>query len=126
FGCFANALLAVLGEVEMEPEAQPLAHLQLLADPRVRRLPVEDYPVHRTAFGRTAADQPPDTVLGHEIQRPRGAALNRLPALDREPDRAGHDRQLLEVIAAIGDLRRQGVMLAAMRERPVVERLEDG
>ena len=125
FGGFADPLLAVFGEIEMEAETQPLAQFEMLAAPRMRLLPSEDDLVHRAALGRAAADQPLDPVLCHEVHGPRGAALNRLPALDREPQRPRHQRQLLERIAAIRHLRRQGVIFAAMRERLLVERLED-
>ncbi len=81
--------------------------------------------MHRSALGRAAADQALDAVLGHEIERPLGPALNRLPAFDRQPQWSGHDGQLFEGVAAIGHLRRQGVVLALVRERLVVERLED-
>src|SRR5208337_3926067 len=80
----------------MEAEAEALAHFQMLADPGMRFLPRQHHPMHRPALGGTAADQTPDPVLGHEIQGPRDAALDRLPALDRQAQRPGYDRQLLE------------------------------
>src|SRR5204863_5100973 len=90
----------------------------------MRLLPFQDDAVHRAAFGRTAADQPLDAVLRHEVERPFAAALDRLPALDRPAQWPRHEGQLLQLIAAIRHLRRQGVVLALMREAGLVERLE--
>ena len=109
----------------MKAETQPLAQFEMLAAPRMRFLPSEDYPVHRPAFGRAAADQSSYPVLCHKIHGPRGAALDRLPAFDREPQRARYHGQFLERVAAIRDLRRQCVILAAMREQLLVESPED-
>src|SRR3984893_3015538 len=125
FRGFANPLLAVFGEIKVKAEAEPLAHFEVLTLPGVRLLPAEDDLVHGPAFGRAAAAQTPDAVFRHEVEGACRAALNRLPALAREPQRAGDNRQLLEGIAAVGHFRRQSVMLATMRERLFVERLED-
>src|SRR6266849_3389189 len=74
------------------------------------------------AFCRAATDQPLDAVLRHELQCPLAAALDRLPAFDRQPQRPRHDGQLLQIIAAIRHPRWDRVVLAVVRERIVVER----
>ena len=79
----------------MEAEAHPLAEFDVLADLGVRLLPVEHGLVHRPALGRAAADEALDAVLCHEVERPLAAALDRLPAFDRQPQRPRHQRQLL-------------------------------
>ena len=61
----------------------------------------------------------------HELDPARAGADDRLPAFDRQVDRARHQGQLLELIAAIGDISGYRVVLALVREGFVVERLED-
>ena len=73
FRRLADALLAAVGHVEVEAEAQPLAELDLLAELGVRLLPAEHDLVHRAALGRAAADHALDAVLGHELQRARAS-----------------------------------------------------
>jgi hypothetical protein len=90
----------------------------------VRLLPFQHDRVHRAAFGRAAADEPLDPHARHEIERPLAAALDRLPAFDRQPQRPGHQGQFLQRVAAIRHLRRQGVVLSLVRERLVVECFE--
>jgi hypothetical protein len=106
-------------------EAQPLAELDLFADLGVRRLPGEHHLVHGPALGRAAADHALDAVLGHELQRARRAALDRLPALHRQVEGPRNQGELLQGVAAIGDLGRQRVVLALVREGVLVEGLED-
>src|SRR5215472_9558957 len=101
FGSLADPLLAVLGKIEMESEAQPLAHFEVDAAPLMRLLPAQHDAVHRAALGRPAADEAPDSVLCHKVHGSRGAALNGLPAFYRTPQGAGHDGQLLQHVAAI-------------------------
>ena len=74
---------------------------------------------------RAAADDAPDVVLGHEVERPRARADHRLPALDRQRLRPRHQRDLLELVASVGHPRRDRVVLALVREGALVERLED-
>ena len=81
--------------------------------------------VHDAALSDSAAQDSLDTVLGHEIQGSLCAALDGLPALHRQGLWAGHQRQLLEGVAAVGNLWRQGVVLPLVREGLIVERLED-
>ena len=117
--------LAAVGDKEMKAEAEPLAEFELDAALLMRLLPGEHDVVHRAALGRAAADQALDAVLGHEVERPIAAALDRLPAFDRQPQGPRHHGQFFEVVAAIGHPRRDRVVLALVREALVVERLED-
>src|SRR5262249_52297690 len=98
---------------------------QLLPYAGVRLLPGQDHPVHSPTFGGTTAHHALDTVPGHKIHGALRAALNGLPALDWTPQRPGHESQLFEGIATVGNLGRQRVMFALMRERFFVKRLED-
>src|SRR5262249_18090389 len=54
----------------------------------MRCLPVEHNPMHRPALSRAAPDHSLDAVPRHELERACGAALDRLPALDRQIERA--------------------------------------
>jgi hypothetical protein len=63
--------------------------------------------------------------LTMKIELARAGADCRLPALDRQVDRAWNQREFLQRIAAIGNLGRQHVMLALMRKTLVIERLEN-
>src|SRR5262249_59580720 len=76
------------------------------------------------AGGGAAADDAADAVLGHEVEGPLRAALDRLPAFDRQALRRRHQRDLLERIAAIRHLRRDRIVLALVRKRLALERLE--
>jgi len=93
--------------------------------PSVRLLPGEHHLVHGAALGRAAAHHALDAVLGHELEPARRAALDRLPALDRQAERPRHQGQLFECIAAVGHLGRQRVVLALVRKAFLVECLED-
>jgi len=118
-----DRLLAGFGEVEVQTELQVLAERQLLARPSGGLAVAGDQSrLHRRG---TAADSTLDAVPHHEIEPARVGAYDRLPALDRVMDRARHQGQLFELVAAVGDARRQGVVLALMRERFLVEGLED-
>src|SRR5262249_60837754 len=61
---------------------------------------------------------------GLEVEGPLRAALDRLPAFDRQARRRRHQRDLLERIAAIRHLRRDRIVLTLVRERLALERLE--
>ena len=63
-------------------------------------------------------------MLGHEVQAARCRALDRLPALDGM-NGPRHEREVLQVVAAVRDAGGDRVVLALVRERGVVERLED-
>ena len=97
----------------------------MLADPRVGVAPGQDDLVHRPALGRAAAHDALDAVRRHEVHRALGAALDGLPALHREAERARDQREVREVVAAVRHLGRQRVVLALVRERLLVEGLED-
>jgi hypothetical protein len=64
-------------------------------------------------------------VLGHEVESTRRAALDRLPAFDRQALRPRHQRDFLQCVAAIGHLGRDRVEAALMAEALLVEGLED-
>src|SRR5205823_12218786 len=81
--------------------------------------------VHRATLGRAAADETLDAHPRHEVERALAAALDRLPALDRQAQGPRHERQLLQLIAAIRHFWRQRVVRPLMREALVVEGLED-
>ena len=95
----------------------------MLADPR-GRIPVagDRAGLHRR---RAAADRALDAVLDHEVEPARDGANDRLPALDRPVTGRGTRVSSSSVVAAIGHLRRQRVVLALVRERLLVERLDD-
>src|SRR5436305_1107934 len=82
-------------------------------------------PVARASFSRAAADHAGDAVLGHEVEGAGRAALNRLPAFDRQALRPRHQRDLLQGVAAIGDLGRDRVEAPLVAEALLVEGLED-
>jgi hypothetical protein len=104
------------GDVELVAERQPLAEFELDAAPGVGRLEAEHVPLDRAALGRAAADHAADTVFRHELEGALGAALDRLPAFDRQPLRRRHQSDFLQGIAAIRHLRRGRVILALVRE----------
>ena len=120
----ADRLLAARRDVELVAERQPLAEFELDAAPGVSRLEAEHVPLDRAAFGRAAADHAADAVFRHELEGALGAALDRLPAFDRQPLRRRHQGDLLERVAAIRHLGRDRVVLALVRERLALERLE--
>src|ERR1700730_13130441 len=123
-GGFADRLLAALGDVELEAERQALAEFELDAAAGISGLEPEHVPLHRAALGRAAADDAVDAVLGHEVESAVGAALDRLPAFDRQALPRRHPADLLHRIAAIGPLGRDRVVLALVRERLALEGLE--
>src|SRR5712691_7808914 len=91
----------------------------------MRYLPVEHDLMHRPTLGRATAYHALDTVLGHELERAHRAALDRLPAFDRQLERSRDDGELFKGVAAIRHVGRQRVVLALMREALVVEGIED-
>ena len=97
----------------------------MLAEAGVRGLEIDHVTMHRAALGRAAANDAADAVFGHEVEPALRAALDRLPAFHRLPQRARHQGQLLQRVAAIRHLRRQRVVLAFVGEALAVERLED-
>src|SRR5262249_56013514 len=84
---FLHALLAAVGHVKVEAEAQSLTELDRLSERGMRCLPVEHDLMHRPTLGRATAYHALDTVLGHELERAHRASLDRLPALDRQLER---------------------------------------
>src|SRR4029077_7959796 len=66
-----------------------------------------------------------DAVLGHEVERALTRAAHWLPPLDGERLRTREQRQLADLVAPVGHLGRDRVVLALVREGALVERLED-
>ena len=120
---FAQRLLLRLGQIKRDADRQILAELQIVAHVVRHSLIGLDRPL-RHDRGATA-DQPLDAVAHHEFDAAPAGADDRLPAFDRHVDRTWHQGQFLQLIAAIGDLGRQRVVLALMREGLVVEGLEE-
>src|SRR5437867_9918043 len=113
------------GVVDAHPESeqQVLAELELAAVPARGRLVVAHPPVDELLGGRR--DDALDAVTRHEVEPPRAAAHDRLPGLDRQARGTRHQRDLLQLIAAIRNLRRNRVVLALVGERLLVERFQD-
>ena len=110
----ADRLLAGSSKVEMQAELQVFAELQVTAGARRGVAIGGDRPrLHRRS---AAADRALDVVFDHEVEPARVGADDRLPALDRTMDRARHQGQLLERVAAIRHFRRQRVVLALVRK----------
>ena len=80
--------------------------------------------VHDATLGHPAADDSLDAVLGHEIQRSLGAALDGLPALYGQVSRARDQSDFRQFVAPVGYVGRDVVVLAVVGERPFVESLE--
>jgi len=114
-GGLADRLLAGGRDVELVAEREPLAEFELDAAPGIGRLETEHVPLDRAAFGRAAADHAADAVFRHEVEGALGAALDRLPAFDRQPLRRRHQGDLLECVVTIRHLRRDRVVLARAR-----------
>src|SRR5262249_58837981 len=83
-----------------------------------------DHGAHRAALGHAAADEPLDPVPDHEVEAARRSTLDGLPALHGVSG-PRHQREICQVVAAIGHARRDRVVLALVREHRVLERLED-
>src|SRR5262249_36345501 len=81
--------------------------------------------MHCPTLGRATAYHAVYAVLGHELERAHRAALDRLPALDRQIERSRDEGELFEGVAAIRHLGRQRVVLALIREALAVEGFED-
>ena len=64
-------------------------------------------------------------MFGHEVQPAGAAADYGLPAFDGEVDGPGDKGDLFQVVSPIGDVNRDVVVLAVVRERLLVEGLED-
>ena len=112
--------------MEMEADAQAFTELGVGFSGAHQRIAVTGHDaVHYSTLGHATAQDPLDAVLGHEVQSPLGAPLDGLPALHRQGLGPGHQCQLLEGVAAVGHLGRQGVVLPLVGKGLVVERLED-
>src|SRR5215831_16870527 len=72
-----------LRDVKLEAQRKPLAELELDAAARIGGPEADHVPLDGAALGRAAADDAADAVLGHEVEGPLRAALDRLPAFDR-------------------------------------------
>src|SRR6516162_138585 len=78
-----NFVVAALRDVKLEAQRKPPAELELDAAARIGSLEADHVPLDGAAPGRAAADDAADAVLGHEVEGPLRAALDRLPAFDR-------------------------------------------
>src|SRR5206468_7944136 len=102
-----DALLDAVRDVEREPDAEVAAQPGLLAGAgpgfpkRVHDLLVG------AALRGAAADDALDVVPGHEVQRAWAGADHRLPALDGQRLRTRHQRDLGELVSAVGHLGRR-------------------
>src|SRR5262249_10456385 len=112
---FLHPLLAAVGHVKLYTEASSLTELDRFSERGMRRLPVESALTHRPTRGRATAYHALDTVLGHELERAHRAALDRLPALDRQLERSRDEGEFFEGVAAIRHLGRQRVVLPYTR-----------
>src|SRR5207245_2809331 len=120
-----DALLDAVGEGEWQPDAEVAARLGPRSGPGARLAErVHDF-LGGSPLRRASADDAVDAVLGHEVQGARAGADYRLPALDGQCLRAWHQRDLLELVAPVGHLGREGVVLAVMRKGALVERFEN-
>ncbi len=85
--------------------------------------------VHHFVGGTTRrgapADNALDAVLGHEVHRPLAGTDDRLPAFDRHGPGFWYQRDVLQLIAPVGNTGWNGVVVAIVREGATVERLED-
>src|SRR5262249_8682064 len=77
---------------------------------------------HALGGGR---DDALDAMPGHEVEAPGASAHDRLPDLDRRVDRTWHQGDLLQAIASVGNVGRNRVVLALVREGFLPERLHD-
>ena len=77
------------------------------------------------SLGHPTPDDPLDPVLGHEIQPSRVTADYWLPAFDGEVDRPGDEGDLFQVVAPVGDVDRDVIVLAVVGEGLFIESLED-
>src|SRR5262249_3445179 len=119
----ADGRLPAVGEVEENANRQVLAELEVLAGTCGRVVIGLNGSLGHG--GRATADGALDAVPDHEVEPARAGAHHGLPALDGPGDGAWYQRQLLEGVTAVWHLRWQGVVLALVRERGVVEGLED-
>jgi len=106
-----------------KPRIRSLAEREGPAVPTRGLLIVAEPPLDELLGG--GGDDTLDAVSGHEVQAPRAAAHDRLPHLDRPLSRPRNQRDLLQAIAAVRDIRRNRVVLALVRERLLPECFED-
>ena len=112
----------VLARWTKNSDRQVLSELPVLAGTG-RRIPVgADRALgHRR---RAPTNGTLNVVLDHEIHGSRRGRDDRLPTFDRPIYRPWHQRQFRQLVAAVRHVRRQSVVLPAMREAVAVEGLE--
>ena len=120
-----DRLLFALGDVEHDANHQVAPWLSLASLAGERLLPGRDRLRGCSTSGRATTDDTFDAMPGHEVETARTGADNRLEALHGTAEWARNERDLLQLVSPIRHPRRNGVVLAAMRERLLVERLED-
>ena len=119
-----DRLFLGIGDEVRDAQYQVAAKLGIVPVCGLDLLPPPDHLLGRAAGSGPTADDPLDAVLRHEVQGAVARADYGLPALHRQIDRPRHQGYLLERVASVRHLRRDCVVLAMMRERLVVERLE--
>src|SRR5207253_7207613 len=114
---------SIAGLVDAHPEAEDQVFPEReLAAMSTRRLMVVAEPALDQLLGG-GGDDALDAVPGHEVQAPRAAAHDGLPDLDGLVQGPGHERDLLQGIAAIGHLGGNRVVFALVREGLLAKRL---
>src|SRR5262249_9579200 len=112
-----DALLHAIGNVERVTDAEIAAQLGLPSGPGARLAKRANDPFAGAARRRAATDEAVDPVLGHEVEGARAGADHRLPAFHGKRLRPRHQRDVTDVVAAIGHGGRNRVVLALVRER---------
>ena len=113
-------------QVKVEADAQILAELGVGAAVAGQGVPVGgDDIVDSAALGDAAANHSFDAVLGHKVEGAGRGALDGLPSFHGQAAGARHQGYLLELVAAVRHLGRDGVILALMGKGTLVERLEN-
>ena len=101
---------------------ETLAQFPLLAVLGVDGLPAVDHLVAGAPGGRAAADDALDAPASHEVDGPVAGGHHRLPPLDVVLG-PGNQGDLLQVVAPVGHVGRNVVVLAVVSEAALVERL---
>ena len=117
-----HGLLLGVGDLDGVAHGQALAQLVVLAVLGMDGLPAVDHVVAGAAGGRAAADDALDAPASHEVDGPVAGRHHRLPPLDLVLG-PGNQGDLFQVIAAVGHVGRNVVVLAVVGERALVERL---
>src|SRR5262245_39551817 len=108
WGELADCLLAAVGNIKEDPDGQILPELKLLASTgRGLAIGLDRSLRHGSS---PTANGALNAVPHHEVEPASVGADDGLPAFDRPVDRAWHESELFEIIAAIGHGWRQRVV----------------